>query len=341
MRLGIVFGGQSYEHEISIVSAITLKGVLKSDIVFIFCDKNREFYLIESKDMKATYFSDFSYKKAKKLMIKQGGFFTDGMFSKSVEVDVFINLIHGCDGEDGKFSSLFEFFDIKFIGTRLEAAALSYDKVLTKFLAQITGVKTLPYQVLKRGDNLKLSLPVILKPARLGSSIGITIVKSESELEYALDKAFEYDDIILAEPFFEGIKEYNLAGCKVGNEFKFSIIEEPKKSDEILDFDQKYLSFSGNSTINRANLTKDLEEKLKKSFIKLYHYGFDGSLIRCDFFIKDGEPVLNEINTNPGSLAYYLFDDFEEILINLAKNLPRYIKIPVEYNYIKSISVHK
>ena len=341
MRFGIVFGGQSYEHEISIVSAITLKDVLKVDIDYIFCDKDREFYLIDGKDMKATYFSSLSYKKAKKLNLKQGGFYTEGMFSKKVEADTYINLIHGRDGEDGKFSSLFEFFGIKFIGSQLEAATLSYDKVLTKFLADITGVKTLPYQVLKRGDSLNLELPVILKPARLGSSIGIEIVKDKSELEYALDKAFEYDDIILAEPFFEGIKEYNLAGCKINGEFKFSMIEEPNKSDEILDFNQKYLSFSGNSKIKKADISTELETALQDAFSKIYNYGFEGSIPRCDFFVKDKEVFLNEINTNPGSLAYYLFDDFKALITNLAKNLPEYDKIAVEYNYIKSISVHK
>ncbi|NLK66437.1 MAG: D-alanine--D-alanine ligase [Campylobacteraceae bacterium] len=341
MKFGIVFGGQSYEHEISIVSAITLKDVINSEVAYVFCDKDREFYLIEAKDMKATYFSSGGYKKAKKLNIKQGGFYTEGMFSKKVEAEAYINLIHGCDGEDGKLSALFEFFDIKFIGSRLEAAALSYDKVLTKFLAEVTGVKTLPHQVLRRGDALKLELPIILKPARLGSSIGIEIVKDKNELEYALDKAFEYDDIILAEPFFEGIKEYNLAGCKIDGEIKFSIVEEPNKSDEILDFDQKYLSFSGSSKIRKADIGEELESKLQEAFSKLYNYGFDGSIPRCDFFVKDGEVYLNEINTNPGSLAYYLFDDFNDVINSLANSLPEYQKIPVGYEYIQSISVHK
>ena len=341
MNLGLVFGGQSYEHEISIVSAITLKDILKKEVKFIFCDKDREFYLIETKNMKATYFSSFEYKKAKKLTLKNGGFFIDGKFSsKKIEVDVYVNLIHGCDGEDGKLASLFEFFDVKFIGTRLKPAILSYDKVLTKFLANITGVKTLNYQILKRNEEITIKPPFILKPATLGSSIGISIVKDESEITYALDKSFEFDDTLLVEPFFEGVRECNLAGYKADSKMEFSMIEEPNK-DEFLDFDQKYLRFSDSKTIKEANLDEKLKEKLRKAFSKIYSYGFDGSLIRCDFFIIDDEIYLNEINTNPGSLAHYLFDNFEDRLYDLARSLPNYKKIDINYNYVKSISVYK
>ena len=341
MKLGLLFGGQSYEHEISIVSAITLKDILKKEVKFIFCDKDREFYLIETKNMKATYFSSFEYKKAKKLTLKNGGFFIDGKFSsKKIEVDVYVNLIHGCDGEDGKIASLLEFFDVKFIGTRLKPALLSYDKVLTKFLAKITGVKALDYQILRKGDDINLKPPFILKPATLGSSIGISIVKNEAEISYALDKSFEYDDTLLVEPFFEGVRECNLAGYKADSKMEFSMIEEPNK-DEFLDFDQKYLRFSDSKTIKEANLDEKLKEKLRKAFSKIYSYGFDGSLIRCDFFIIDDEIYLNEINTNPGSLAHYLFDNFEDRLYDLARNLPSYKKIEIDYNYVKSISVYK
>lgn len=341
MNLGLVFGGQSYEHEISIVSAITLKDVLKKEVKFIFCDRDRDFYLIDPKNMKATYFSSLEYKKSKKLILKNGGFFSEGAFSsKKIDVQVYVNLIHGCDGEDGKLASLFEFFDVKFIGTRLKPAILSYDKVLTKFLANTTGVKTLNYQILKRNEEITIKPPFILKPATLGSSIGISIVKDESEITYALDKSFEFDDTLLVEPFFEGVRECNLAGYKADSKMEFSMIEEPNK-DEFLDFDQKYLRFSDSKTIKEANLDEKLKEKLRKAFSKIYSYGFDGSLIRCDFFIIDDEIYLNEINTNPGSLAHYLFDNFEDRLYDLARNLPSYKKIEIDYNYVKSISVYK
>ncbi|QCD52581.1 D-alanine--D-alanine ligase [Campylobacter sp. RM16192] len=341
MKFGILFGARSYEHEISIVSAIALKNVLKSEPVFVFCDKFREFYLIEAKDMKANFFSSGNYKKSKKLLLKNGGFFAGGMFGeKKTEVDVFINLIHGMDGEDGKMAALLDFYEIRYIGPRLEASAMSYNKEITKLLAVKAGVKTLKYEVLRRGDILNLALPIILKPVRLGSSIGVSVVKDDGELEYAQDVAFEFDTEVLVEPFIEGVKEYNLAGCKVDGKIKFSIIEEPKKK-EFLDYEQKYMSFSSESRAKEADISETIKAKLKESFERIYNCGFDGALIRCDFFVIDDEVYLNEINPNPGSLANYLFNDFEETINLLAKNLPRERDIKIDYQFINSITSAK
>ena len=133
MKFAVIFGAKSYEHEISIVSAIALKKVLKNEPLFIFCDKFREFYLINGADMKANFFSSGKYKNAKKLTLKQGGFFAGGLLGeKKVEADVFINLVHGMDGEDGKIAALLEFYGLSYIGPRVEASALSYNKELTK-----------------------------------------------------------------------------------------------------------------------------------------------------------------------------------------------------------------
>ena len=183
MNLGVIFGAKSYEHEISIVSAIVLKNVLKQELKFIFCDANRDFYLIEQKDMRANFFSSGKYKNSKKLILSKGGFFMHSLFGdKKVECDVIINLIHGMDGEDGKIAALFDFYGIKYIGPRLEVSALSYNKELTKFLAQKAGVKALDYEMLTRQSEPKFHYPIILKPARLGSSIGVNIVHDASEL---------------------------------------------------------------------------------------------------------------------------------------------------------------
>ena len=132
MNIAILFGGSSFEHEISIVSAITMKKVLKkSTLTYIFVDANREFYLIDTDKINSKLFSSGEYKKGKQLTLKKGGFFADGMFgSKEVSFDVVLNLIHGRDGEDGKISSMMEFYGIPFISPRTEASALS----LTNFI---------------------------------------------------------------------------------------------------------------------------------------------------------------------------------------------------------------
>lgn len=111
MNIAILFGGSSFEHEISIVSAITLKKVLKkSTLTYVFVSQDRKFYLIDTEKINSKLFSSGEYKKSKELTLKQGGFSADGMFgSKSVDFDVALNLIHGRDGEDGKISSMMEF----------------------------------------------------------------------------------------------------------------------------------------------------------------------------------------------------------------------------------------
>lgn len=341
MKYGIVFGGASWEHEISIVSAVVMKRALKADLYFIFLDANRDFYEIPAECMRANFFSLGKYKKCKKLYLTHGGFMKSNILgTKKLDVDCYINLIHGCDGEDGKIAGIFSFYELKYIGPRLEASVMSFNKHLTKLLASSCGVKTLEFQALRRGDSLNLQMPVILKPARLGSSIGVSIAKEPKGLEYALDVGFEFDDLIIAEPFIEGVREFNLAGFKANGKFNFSMIEEPSKK-AFLDFEQKYLSFSSDSA-KKASINDELQESLKQAFIKIYEAGgFDGALIRCDFFCIDEQVFLNEINPNPGSLANYLFNDFSAAIDKLAKSIKIEPKIKVEYNFISQISGQK
>ncbi len=343
MKYAVLFGANSYEHEISIVSAITLKNVINKEKIYIFCDKDREFYLIDEEKLKAKYFSSFEYKKAQKLILKKGGFYQKLLLKeKKVEFDLIINLIHGKDGEDGAISSLLDFFNIDYIGPRTEGSVISFNKEFTKLYAKSKNVETLPYQVLNKNfkQTIDFDFPIIIKPLRLGSSIGLSVVKKNSELEYALDVAYEFDDDILIEPFYDNIKEYNLAGIKSKDGFVFSIIEEPKK-ESILDFDKKYLDFSRSEGANRAELSKELEKRIQNNFKNIYGTLFEGAIIRCDFFYKDDKIYLNEINPIPGSLSNYLFNNFNDILSMISLNLPKQRKIDIDYKYINSINAVK
>jgi D-alanine-D-alanine ligase len=343
MNIAILFGGSSFEHEISIVSAITMKKVLKnSTLTYIFVSPNREFYLVDTNKINSKLFSSGEYKKGKQLTLKQGGFFADSMFgSKAVKFDVALNLIHGRDGEDGKISSMMEFFSIPFISPRTEASALSYNKLYTKFLAESLGVKTVAYEHLAKNGSREIAMdfPVIIKPVRLGSSIGVSIVKEASELDYALDVAFEFDADVIVEPFIEGVKEFNQAGTFTF-EWELSIVEEPQK-EEFLDFEKKYMDFSRDSQVLSADITDELKTDIQEAFKKLYDPLFKGSIIRCDFFVVENEVLLNEINPIPGSMANYLFPDFEGMVQRLAKHLPKEQKITVDYTYIHSIQSAK
>lgn len=337
-KIAIVFGAQSFEHEISIVSSITMKKVLKNELIYIFVDKNREFYHIPTDTIKSNIFSSGDYKKCDKLQITNNSFTKKGLFkTTNLEFDVVLNLTHGGDGEDGVLAGMFKFFNIPFIGPRVEACVVSCNKFLTKSYSDSVNVKTLDYQYFTKNDEISIeNFPVIIKPVRLGSSIGVSIVKSKEELDYALDVAFEFDDEIIAEPFINGVKEYNLAGTKINGEFIFSIVEEPQK-EEFLDFEKKYLDFNRSEVVSKADISDELVQKLHENFEKIYNITFEGSLIRCDFFVVDNEVYLNEINSIPGSMANYLFDDFNAILENLSNSLPRDKKIQINYDYVNTI----
>ncbi|MCQ2644744.1 D-alanine--D-alanine ligase [Helicobacter pylori] len=347
MEFCVLFGGASFEHEISIVSAIALKGVLKDRIkYFIFLDENRHFYLIEESNMHSKYFAQIKEKKLSPLILTHNGLLKNSFLgAKTIELPLVINLVHGGDGEDGKLASLLEFYRIAFIGPRIEASVLSYNKYLTKLYAKDLGIKALDYVLLNEKnranalDLMNFNFPFIIKPNSAGSSLGVSVVKEEKELNYALDSAFEYSKEVLIEPFIQGVKEYNLAGCKIKKDFCFSYVEEPNKQ-EFLDFKQKYLDFSRNKA-PKANLSNALEEQLKENFKKLYNDLFDGAIIRCDFFVIENEVYLNEINPIPGSLAHYLFDDFKTTLENLAQSLPKTPKIQIKNSYLLQIQKNK
>jgi len=344
MKVAIVFGGVSFEHEISIVSSIAMKDVLSDELVYIFLDEHRDFYHIPSDVIKSKLFSSGEYKKFDKVSIAKNGFYKKGGLlskEKPLDFDVVLNLSHGGDGEDGILSSVLEFYNIPFIAPRTEACVVSSNKFLTKGYASSVDVKTVDYKYYTKGDTVTVEqFPVILKPVKLGSSIGVSIVKSQDELEYALDVAYEFDNAIIIEPFISGVKEYNLAGTKINGEFKFSIIEEPQKA-EFLDFDKKYLDFSRTSKAMEVDLGEELNTKVKEAFERIYNNLFEGSLIRCDFFIVDNEVYLNEINSIPGSMANYLFADFDNTFKALASNLPQRKHIPVTYEYVNKIQATK
>lgn len=343
MELAILFGGASYEHEISIVSAITVTEKLsRFDLTFIFCDQEHRFFLIDRGNMKAKYFASGDYQKAPTLTLEKGGFLQKRRLGSSRHQVRVLNLIHGADGEDGTIASLLSFYDIAFIGPRTDASVLSFDKRMTKWFAQGRGIKTVAYEELHAtgSRDVRTAMPCIIKPSRLGSSIGVSVVKNESELDYALDVAFEFDESVIVEPFIGGVKEYNLAGCKGADGIIYSLIEEPQKK-EFLDFDKKYLDFSRTGEVSRADIDGALEAKLKAAFAAIYEGLFEGALIRCDFFVIDDEVYLNEINPIPGSMANYLFDDFQAVIEEVMRSLPEKKQVKVDYKYIHSINAAK
>lgn len=363
MNFIVVFGGVSYEHEISIVSAIALKKELNI-AHFVFIDAENNLYLIPQDLMTSKHFSTGAYKKDAQASFTKGGFLRKGLFKSEILKGIVINLIHGKSGEDGQIAGLLEFYNIAYIGPRIEACAISFSKELTKSYAQNRGVKVLDYRVARRESSANLAnleresnesnakdsqkssadspaFPCIIKPSHLGSSIGIAVAKKKDDLEYALDSAFEFDSVVIIEPFIPHIREFNVAGFKANGAFHFSIIEEVKK-DEFFAFEDKYLDFQGSGAKKKAaDLSAEMTAKIQENFIKIYENCFEGALIRCDFFMLNDEIYLNEINPIPGSMAYYLFSDFGDAIRTLTGDLPKAQKIPIKYQYISKIQARK
>ena len=204
--------------------------------------------------------------------------------------------------------------------------------------AKEIGVNVIDYKYINDDSYIPSKFPVIIKPLRLGSSIGVTIAKNVDEYKYGLDVAFEFDDGVIVEEFIEGINEYNLAGC-YADEWIFSKVEKVKKED-FLSYEDKYLDFSRKEA-KTQKINSELENKLKETFKKIYNTTFKGALIRCDFFEVDGKIYLNEINPIPGSMANYLFDNFSEVIEKLANSLTYEKKINIDYSYINKIQMAK
>ena len=179
----------------------------------------------------------------------------------------------------------------------------------------------------------KITFPCIVKPAKLGSSIGISKCENKEELINALNLAFVFDLEVLIEPFLENFKEYNIALLKQNNEIVFSQIEQPLKKDEILSFQDKYLKNSkvkGMESLDRlipANIELNEKKLIQKYAQKIYNaLNFNG-VIRIDFIWFNNKIYLNEINSIPGSLANYLFDiPYNLLLENIIKEETKQFK---------------
>lgn len=343
VNVAVFFGGESCEHDISVVTGEQLIDKINKhlyNIIPIFVNKNGEWLVGENlndidnipnnlgKTMSVGFIPNDNtlyYKKGK-------------ILKKYITIDVAILCLHGGTGEDGSVAGVLELSKIPYSSCGVASSAVCLDKIIFNYVASGIGINKLPYMTmfLKDYENDKLSsiaqikdfgLPVIIKPARLGSSIGINIVKSEKDLQSMLEKSFEYDNRLLIEKFINVEKEINIACFYHKGELVFSKSEEPISNDEYLSFDDKYLKSSGAfETMKRqipANISNKQLEEIKTIAEKLYYLLDMSGVVRYDFLYSEGKIYLNEVNTIPGSMANYLFLDisypkFIEMLISSA-----------------------
>lgn len=304
MKIGIIFGGNSKEHEISIITAYAVKRKLINfyDVKMIYIDFNQNVY--DASKLSLNDFKNKKYKKLKKTMLVQHGI-------KSTSLDCAVLAVHGENCEDGIISALCRFYNIPFVGCDILASSISLDKFATyQYLKNdLPLIETKRYT---RHDfiigNVVDYFPCILKPTYGGSSIGINICSSKDEFFIKAKESLKECDEIIIQPFYKDIIEYNMAFYENGN----SKLEKIDKKSEYFSFDDKY---NESFKMIHQKLVLDDEEKFITLGRRVYELLRCKGIIRIDFFKIKDEIYINEINTIPGSLGMYLFDNFSNILM--------------------------
>ena len=313
MNIGLLFGGKSYEHDISIISANVIYHALKEkhNVILLYIDEKGVF-----KNPKRIDVSKINKEKNNTFSFCQKGIKNKFKYTK---IDVIVNVMHGLNGEDGTAAVIANLYNIPFVGSGNISSGLLLDKYFTYATLRSLDIDTIDTKSYQKNDAFDIfEFPVIVKPARLGSSIGINKIDNEDQLHTYTNKAFEFDNKIVIQPFINDFRECNQAAYIYKGEIYVSNVEEVFKSKDILSFDDKYLS----TKINKKHIfisDEDLFKKISTITRKIYHKFELCGLVRIDYIIKDDKVFVNEINTTPGSLAFYLFE--EDILGLLEKQM--------------------
>ena len=321
----IIFGGKSVEHEISIITGVLALNSTdreKYNVIPAYIDKEgiwktgEELYNID------TYKNIYDYKLTTITLIsgsRELYSFKNKKLKAICEIDCVLNCCHGSLGENGSLSGLINLCNIANASPDVCGSAVAMDKSISKLIAKALLIRTVPalkisrcdYQKRKRiadkyiTDNIKF--PVIVKPSRLGSSIGISTAEDIESLEKAIAFAFLYDDIILVERLLKSKKEINCAAYWCGEEVIVSECEQPPLKSDFLTFEDKYLSGEKDGRKIPADIDKKLSERIKLATKQIYKRLNLKGVVRMDFLIEGEDVYFNELNTVPGSLAYYLF----------------------------------
>ena len=359
VKLGVMFGGETVEHEVSIISALQAIQNLnkdKYDVIPIYIGKNKVLYTGDSLLEIDTYKNFESNRKSVKevSLIKRDGKYylqnTIGFIRKDItDVDIVLPVVHGNNVEDGTLAGFLDTIGIPYVGPHVLGAALGQDKVVMKQVMASGGIPIVDYiwffdneylddkkEILKKVKNL--CYPVVVKPATLGSSVGITFVKSEKDIEKAIDEAISYDNKIVVEKAVNNLVEVNASVLGNYENQKVSPLEEVMGLDEILSYSDKYLSnaktkgsgskgMASTSRIIPARISKELTKNIQETSKEVFKLLNLSGVCRIDYLIdkKTEKYYVNEPNTIPGSLSFYLwkeagleYKDLLDEVINIA-----------------------
>ena len=341
-RVAMIFGGKSVEHEVSVISgiqAILSMDTDKYEVIPVYMTKKNEMYIGEDignieayKDINALL-----NKSQRVIMVNENGRvklmpFPFKKFGKNIEteIDIAFPVVHGTNVEDGAFQGYLKTLGIPFVGCDVTASAIGMDKFIMKAVLKEGGVPVLDAKLYTLSDyadmaalldsvEKEIGYPAIVKPVNLGSSVGISVAKNRIELTNSIDDAFRYATKVLVEHAITRLREINCAVLGDENEAIASECEEPLHTEDILSYEDKYVSNAkgggskGMASVSRkipAEISAELREEIRKMAVRSFKLLGCNGVARIDFMIDEENDRLyfNEINTIPGSLSFYLWE---------------------------------
>lgn len=340
----MIFGGRSQEHDVSVITGVLTLNSLDKTIfspIPVYVDKDGVWYTGEGLNNIANFKSD-KLKRLKRVALFPGDdrlYEVEKRVKPIAKIACAVNCMHGRNGEDGTVSAVFKLSAVPLASPDVFPSAMSMDKDVCKLCLKAMGIPTVDGVTIERSTYFadvkgkikrleKLGYPLIVKPCSSGSSIGVSVAKDGEQLEAALAKAFTFDVKTLVEKFVDGFHDVNCACFKADGVTYASELEMPF-GGEFLSFSDKYSgSKGGGRRVFPAKLDGSLTEKIRATTIAVYErFQFNG-MVRFDYLVKGEEYYLNEINSVPGSLAYYLFcdklSDFTRLLTKLIVDGQRY-----------------
>lgn len=363
INVAVLFGGKSVEHEVSVISALQAMQNMNKDkyqLYPVYITKKNELYYGEDLDKIE------EYKNIPRLLEKSTkiNIVTDGektyllpqqqkLFSKQkpiAVIDVAFPIVHGTNVEDGALQGFIKTLNLPFVGCDVLASAICMDKYAMKVMLRDAGFPVLDglcftvtdyknSDVIIEKTEKKFGYPVVVKPVNLGSSVGISKADNKAEFEDALELAFTFADKILVEPAVVNLKEINCSVVGDYMEAEASELEEPVSADKILSYKDKYLDggkktggSKGMTSLKRkipADIPAETATEIKKIAVEAFKYLDCNGVVRIDYLMnsKTGEFWINEFNTIPGSLAFYLW---EPLGIKYSELLDRLISLALK-----------
>ena len=345
-KIALIFGGRSLESDISIITAMqTLSNIDKSlfnvEPVYMY---EGDFYVKKLDSLDA--FSAFNPIEHSKAILYKGEFYTvkrNGLV-KYFKPDAAFICCHGGEGESGILQAILEYNGIAYTSPSVIASACGMDKALSKQLFEGMQLNTCPHEVVTREEfeddaertlqrlESFLTYPLIVKPSTLGSSIGITVAENHEQLDFALQVACRFDTKIIVEHKLTDFVEVNCAAFRDGDRIVLSDTEQPLTLNDFLTFDDKYMTngkMSGGGHVIPADIG-NLELIVKANTERIYRELDLNGVVRMDYLVDKvrNKVYINEINTVPGSMAFYLFEgqgiDFKALITRLIENAVNY-----------------